>query len=112
MRIPYIFAFAIVIWTVVSSCTTGSNVTNDPKVYNLPWRSPSSDELIEIGQLLVQNDITGCGEYHVKEITKNEYVLACTADGKQWRYFTVWPKVDKNIYSVTDEMEKKLTPPY
>lgn len=89
-----------------------TNVTNDSRVYSKSWRSPTSEEMIKIGTLLVQNKIKICGEYHVKEITNNEFVIACTPDGNNWTYYTLWPNVNEKVYLVTEEMENKLKPPY
>ncbi|MDO6518142.1 hypothetical protein [Zobellia uliginosa] len=87
-----------------------SNVIEDERTYNTPWREPIGDEFLKIGKLMVANGIKGCGEYHVKEVTNGEYVVACTPDGKNWTYYVAWPNTDK-IYRTNEEMESKLTPP-
>ena len=59
---------------------------------------------------MVNNNIRGCGEYYVKEVTPKEYVVACTGDGKNWTYYVIWTNLDK-IYLANDEMISKLKPP-
>lgn len=85
-------------------------IINDPMTYEQSWRSPRDSEYAEIGKLIVQNNITICGEYHVKEVTTKEYLIACSPDGINWQYFIAYTAIDK-FYRASDEMVEKLTPP-
>ena len=85
-------------------------VINDSRTYNQSWRMPRGSEYAEIGKLIVQNNIKICGEYHVKEVTSGEYVIACSPDGINWQYFVAFTKIGK-FYRASDEMVSKLTPP-
>ena len=85
-------------------------VIDDNRTYSLSWRSPTDNEFADIGRIMVKNNVTGCGEYYVKEVTSGEFVAACTSDGKNWNYYVVYTKIDK-IYLANNEMLKKLTPP-
>jgi len=46
-----------------------------------------SDLHIDFGRILVSNNIVGCGEYKVYKMSPNDYLLACTRDGKNWKYY-------------------------
>lgn len=85
-------------------------IINDPITYEQSWRNPRGAEYAEIGKLIVQNNITICGEYHVKEVTPGEYLIACSPDGINWQYFVAYTKIGK-FYRASDEMVAKLTPP-
>lgn len=85
-------------------------VINDTRTYQQSWRSPRGSEYAEIGKLIIQNNIKVCGEYHVKEVTSGEYVIACSANGTTWQYFVAYTKIGK-FYRASDEMVSKLTPP-
>ena len=87
-----------------------SNIIEDERTYSKSWRTPIKDEFLKIGKLMLANGIKGCGEYHVKEVTEGEYVIACTRDGEKWNYYVAWPNNNK-IYRTNEEMESKLTPP-
>jgi hypothetical protein len=88
-----------------------STVITDTRTYEQSWRSPTGSEYAEIGKLIIQNDIRICGEYHIKEITLGEYVIACSPDGTRWQYFVAYTKIGK-FYRASDEMVGKLKPPY
>lgn len=98
-------------WLVGKLTGGGSNVIEDERTYQKSWQSPSSDQLVSIGQLMVKNNISGCGEYHVKEIESQEYIIACTSDGQNWKYYVAWTGSEV-IKLANDEMVAKLTPPY
>lgn len=86
------------------------NVIEDPVTYSMEWRSPTKEEIVFIGQLMIKSNISGCGEYHLKALN-NEYIIACTPDGEHWNYYVAWPKQEK-IYRANEEMLEKLSPPY
>ena len=103
----------IISWLIdeFSGFSPSGNIVDDDKTYTKEWRSPQGDEYSKIGKLMIKNNITGCGEYHVKEIETNEYIIACSRDGENWSYYVAWPNLEKiNLASL--EMEKKLKPPY
>jgi hypothetical protein len=85
-------------------------IINDPMTYGQSWRSPRGTEYREIGKLIIQNNIRICGEYHVKEVTPGEYLIACSPDGTNWQYFVAYTTIGK-FYRASDEMVEKLTPP-
>jgi len=108
----YLFVFAIaviVIIVLIAMCTNAKIKTKkiekeleeagyvkDPNInqrYPEPWREPSTEELRVISIALARNNITGCGEYYLRPSSrdKNEYLVACTADGIHWEYYIVWP---------------------
>ena len=89
----------------------GSSVIDDTKTYEQSWRSPNNEELRAISRLMIKSNISGCGEYHIKEIENNEFVIACTPDGENWTYYVAWPNIDK-INLANEGMKSKLNPPY
>jgi|JI8StandDraft_2_1071088.scaffolds.fasta_scaffold68934_1 hypothetical protein len=101
----------LIFFYIIGSNSSGGNVIEDENTYSQSWRSPEGTEFRDIGRIMVKNNISGCGEYQVKEITDNEFVVACTPDGTNWTYYVVYPNLDK-IYLANEEMEKKLKPPY
>lgn len=100
----------LIIFYIIGSNGSSGGVITDERTYSDSWRSPYGSEFSEIGKIIVQNGIKVCGEYYVKEIESNEYVIACSADGTTWDYFVVYTSLDK-IYRANDEMESKLYPP-
>lgn len=61
---------------------------------------------VKINITLSRKHITGCGQYQYRTSidTNNEYMVDCTADGKNWKRYIVWTSIDKVMgpYSVTD----------
>ena len=90
---------------------TATSVIDDNRTYEQSWRSPRDGEYLTIGRLMVKNNIKGCGEYHIKEIENSEFIIACSRDGENWTYYVAWPDNNK-IYLASEEMEKRLKPPY
>lgn len=88
----------------------GSTMIDDKRTYELSWREPYGDELGKISRLMVQKNISNCGEYHLKEIENGEYIIACTSDGENWNYYVAWPNIGE-FYRANDEMVSKLSPP-
>lgn len=77
-----------------------SGVSNSPdSKFSASWESPSSDEIVSFGQILIKNNIEGCGEYQVKRKidSKGEFLLACTSDGSTWSYYLVYQFTGKVI---------------
>ncbi len=100
----------IVFLYILGSRDSGGNVISDERNYSKSWRLPNGNELIEIGRIIIKNEIKVCGEYHLKEINTKEFVIACSADGTTWDYFVVYTSNQK-IYRANEEMESKLIPP-
>jgi hypothetical protein len=100
----------LIFFYIIGSSGNSGGVITDDRTYSESWRSPYGTEYSEIGKIIVQNGIKVCGEYYVKEIETNEYVIACSADGTTWDYFVVYTSLGK-IYRANDEMESKLYPP-
>lgn len=96
--------------TMVDNNNEPQTVINDSRTYQQSWRMPIGTEYAEIGKLIVQNNIKICGEYHVKQVTSGEYVIACSPNGTTWQYFVAYTKIGK-FYRASDEMVAKLTPP-
>lgn len=90
--------------TIEYETTNNSGVNNieHTKVYKNDWK-PAGDNLAKIGKVLVKNNIYGCGEYYIFEITSNEFALACTSDGVLWNYYVVYPNLEK-IYAANENM--------
>lgn len=82
------------------------------KTFDNSWRMPHDSEFTTIGKLMVKNNITGCGEYYVRVIKKNEYAIACTSNGTNWTYYIAWPKNGKIILANANyAMDNSLKPP-
>lgn len=105
-----IFIIFIILIAISSRNTNSGGVINDERTYYKSWREPIGSEYVELGRIIVQNNIKICGEYYVKEIETDEFIIACTGDGSNWEYFVVYPKLSK-IYRANDEMISKLSPP-
>jgi len=91
-----------------SKNSSGVDNIEQTKVYKNDWK-PAGDNLAKISKVLVKNNIYGCGEYYIFEITSNEFAIACTGDGANWNYYVVYPNLDK-IYSANEQMY--FEPPY
>jgi hypothetical protein len=76
------------------SCGGNSKMTINEQ-YPEPWKDANSEQNIEIGQTLVKNNISGCGEYYIRPSSQNtnEYLVGCSSDGIIWKYYMVWPKI-------------------
>lgn len=74
----------------------------DVSVLKKDWRSAGAN-LPKISKILAKNNITGCGEYYIYEITRNEFALACTPDGVNWTYYVIYPNLDK-LYLANEKM--------
>ena len=112
--ILYISVLTIVLFIIINMFapnSSGSTVIDDTRTYEQSWRSPTNEELRTISKLMIKNNVSGCGEYHIKEVEKNEFVIACTSDGKNWTYYVAWPNIEE-INLANEEMELKLKPPY
>lgn len=105
-----IIVLFIIFWLINTDYSNGGVIT-DKRTYEQSWRSASAGyEYTTIGRIIVKNNIKVCGEYFVKEIENNEFIIACTSNGTYWNYFVVYTSLDK-IYRASEEMELKLKPP-
>ena len=62
------------------------------------WSGPWRDDVnFEITKTLIQNNVRLCGEYKYKQSakSKNEYIVHCTPDGKNWYAYIVWTGIGK-----------------
>lgn len=96
--------------SIIDSNSESGGIITDDKTYSQNWRSPQGTEFTKIGRIIVANGVKVCGEYYVKKIESNEYLIACSADGSTWNYFVVYTSND-TIYRANEEMESKLYPP-
>lgn len=73
------------------------------------WRSDAPGNII---QTLIANNARGCGEFHYKPSAWNsgEYLVYCTADGKNWAAYLVWPNVDR--ISGPARPDPSISPPH
>ncbi len=90
------------------SCSGNSKMTIDEQ-YPEPWREANPNQNIEIAQTLVKNKISGCGEYYIRPSSQNnnEYLVSCSSDGKIWKYYLVWPKIQNAMGPYFDTIIQK-----
>lgn len=106
----------LILVLIVIGCILLKNFIKPTKVdindnFEKSWSAGHlNKDFVKIGQALVKNHISVCGEYYTKESkeTQGEYLLACTADGKNFEYFLVWVKIGDALH-VKDE---GFTKPY
>jgi len=104
------YTIALVVSIGLFAC--GEVVTSNVSVndqYQLPWKSPER-ELIQIGKTLVRSKITGCGELYVRKskTSDSEYLVACTRNTTEWRFYVV--KTNDN--TVNGPLTDKIPSPY
>ena len=109
-KIGVFIIIGILFLGVLISSDDSETVINDTDTYEKSWRKPIGAEYGKIGRAIVSNNIKTCGEYYVKETHDNEYVIACSADGKKWTYYVVWTSSQK-VLLANDEMIAGLNPP-
>ena len=114
-KIKYYVIILILIAGIISvgSFNDSSNTegTSEEFTYSNYWREPNGTELRSIGKIMVQNGVSGCGEYYLKLVGLKEYIVACTSNSKNWDYYIV--NIDKNKISKADKVTiSKLTAPY
>lgn len=60
------FNFIVLLLVFLSSCSNNRHDAYERREKsasnNVTWRSPSNDELLIIGRIIVKNNISGCGE--------------------------------------------------
>jgi hypothetical protein len=89
------------------SCGGSSKSHKDLTVdeqYPKPWRDPNREELLAIGQTLVKNNISGCGEYYIRPSSQStgEYLVGCSSDGTTWTYYMVWTAIQNVMGPYSD----------
>ena len=104
--------YSLVLAVLIEAFGCGEGDTSNISVndrYELPWKSPGN-ELLQIGKVLVVNKITGCGELYVRrrKTGDNEYLVACTRDTKNWRYYVV----KTNESTVEGPLTDRIPSPY
>ncbi len=107
----YIIVALLVIY-VASQCQDSKPVefAEYEKAYLYDWRSVNTNEFALLGRIIVSNNIKICGEYQVKYLDNNTYLLGCTADGNNWQYFYL-DTVKEKIYQVDTDTKKKINSP-
>ncbi|QEL02973.1 hypothetical protein FKG96_19815 [Olivibacter sp. LS-1] len=111
MKRAYLWLFVIMAILYLIGTVTKNASSADENIFDKPWKSPNNDELLTIGKLLVSKRITGCGEYHLKELGDDQYIIACTKDGTHWIYYVSQPN-RKEISFLKNEIGERLNPPY
>lgn len=107
----------IVTLAVVKACTSmDSGRTNKEATansYESEWQSPNNDELLKVGRILVKNKIHGCGEYYIKKRISDdtEILIACTSDGKEFKYYLAWLNTEKILGLTDDGIESPANKP-
>lgn len=99
-----------VILCLVIACVIYGYLNNKPEGapdarFENDWQSGIDNEhFAKISKLMVENNIGGCGEMYSRENTEhnNEFLIACTSDGSNFKYYLAWPNIDK-IMAVKDE---------
>ena len=89
MTIRNILAYGVLFVMIVSACQS------EQKSEYGSWQE---DFHVGIAKTLATNHIKGCGEFKYRESTKHpggEYKVFCTADGKNWVAYLVWPKINE-----------------
>lgn len=111
MKKGYLWLFVIIALLYLIGTFAKNEPATESIVFDSPWKSPNSEELLTIGRLMVSKRMTGCGEYHLKKIGYGKYIIACTRDGENWTYYTARPG-NEEIELLSNEMGRKLSPPY
>ena len=75
--------------------TFDSKAKTISETYTGEWVSATNSEVQKITKTLIKNNISGCGEYYVKESKENnnEYLVACSSDVKNWNLYIVWSEI-------------------
>lgn len=84
------------------------------------WQSPSTEQIGKIARTLIKNNISGCGEFHLREHKEftGEYLLGCSRDGENWSYYLIWPNSEKIMGPLANpvinarEESEFIEPPY
>lgn len=95
-----LFFIALVLIGIFNRVTGNNENTNAQEIqnnYSKTWTSPSTAQVLKIGRALYKNNISGCGDFYFKTKNRSEsvFMVACTADGKSYRYYLVWPNIEE-----------------
>jgi hypothetical protein len=62
-----------------------------------PPVTEEKNPFVDISRTLVAKKITGCGvmEWRLVPGQRSEYKVKCSPDGKNWRFYTVWPNINE-----------------
>jgi DNA-directed RNA polymerase subunit RPC12/RpoP len=103
---------AIAVIYMASQCgdTKSVGLAQHEKAYIYDWRPVKSSEFGLLGRIIVANNIKVCGEYQVKYLDDNTYLLGCTPDGYTWYYYYLYTVREKVTYLDSDT-ESKINPP-
>ncbi len=84
-----------------------SEPTNPEDKYETSWQSPGA-QLAPIAIIMGRNRVSGCGEFHIKQRNdgSNEYLVACSSDGKSWTYYLVWLGTGNISGPLSDSLSK------
>lgn len=82
MRVLFLL---LVVPSFLASCSEPKSLAEE---FPGDWQEPSA----EVARTLVQNQVTGCGEFYQKPAANysGEYMVACTRDGQTWTAWRVW----------------------
>ena len=74
------------------------------------WRLPVDEEYLVFGKIIKKTNISGCGDYRVKRMSPNKYLIACFSKVDKWVYY-ILDKQLKKISIANDDIIESLTPP-
>lgn len=91
-------AFFFLVW--ISSLFSGNKGASDTaqlepsQQYLGTWQDKPSRGL---SSALAAHKATGCSEFYWREstVTRGEFLVFCTRDGRQWTAYLVWPNIGK-----------------
>jgi hypothetical protein len=77
--------------------------------YPKPWVEPNNEELVSIGRTLVKNNITGCGDYQIRQSKEKdgEYYVRCF-NGHSYNYYFCWIYSQKATGPYKDDDDQRL----
>ncbi len=102
----------IILTSIFTACGGGQNSNNKELTINerypMPWTDPGNAEMMKVSRSLVKNNITGCGEYYVRNsaVDDGECLVACTPDGENWNYYIVWYNIENVSRTNSGNIEK------
>ena len=109
-KIPYLIIIFLLLVLIGKFTNDKTNKKSEIQPKSISWKLPDTSQFYAFGRLMISNGIKGCGEYYLKRIGSDEFMIACTKDGNNWDYYIASPKSDK-INLVNEEMKKSLKAP-
>ncbi|MBC7556899.1 MAG: hypothetical protein H7195_08065 [Chryseobacterium sp.] len=58
--------------------------------YYSNWEEPSTNDFALLTKILSKNNTSNCSNFFVNKVRDDEYIIACTDDELNFRYFVVW----------------------